>query len=199
VERRSNPLADRGYLRGLGDGLWGVMLIIATGEHGDRETPSIVKRLTVAFMWLFGVVLIAQFTATVTSSLTVQQLRSRIHGPGDLMGRSLGTVPGSVAADYLQERGMPFTAVGGAEESIRALLEGRVEAVVFEAPTLQYWAIVHGGGQVRVTGPVFHPEKYAVALPLGSPLRKPINAALLELMENGTYDEIRRRWFGPHG
>lgn len=199
VERRANPLADRGYLRGLGDGLWGVMLIISTGEHGDRETPSVVKRLTVAFMWLFGVVLIAQFTATVTSSLTVQQLRSRIHGPADLMGRTLGSVPGSVAAEYLQARGHGFVPVDGPEEAFRALIEGRVQAVVYEAPTLQYWASRLGSGQVRVTGPVFHPERYGIALPVGSPLRKPINAALLELMENGTYEEIRLRWFGHPG
>jgi polar amino acid transport system substrate-binding protein len=52
---------------------------------------------------------------------------------------------------------------------------------------------------VRVAGPVFHPEKYAIALPPGSPLRKPVNAALLELMDDGTYEEIRRRWFGGAG
>ena len=40
------------------------MLIIAIGEHGDRDTPRALKRLIVGVMWLFGVVLIAQFTAT---------------------------------------------------------------------------------------------------------------------------------------
>lgn len=199
VERRANPLADRGYLRGIGDGVWGVMLIISTGEHGDRETPSIVKRLTVAFMWFFGVVLVAQLTATVTSSLTVQQLRSRIHGPADLMGRIVGTLPGTAAAEYLQARDHGFVPVAGQEDAFRALMEGRVQAIVYEAPTLQYWASRLGGGQVRVTGPIFHPERYGIVLPIGSPLRKPVNTALLELMENGTYEEIRLRWFGRPG
>ncbi len=52
-------------------------------------------------MWLFGVVLIAQFTATVTSSLTVQQIQASIQGLGDLPGKKIGTVPGSIAAEYL--------------------------------------------------------------------------------------------------
>lgn len=60
VERRSKPYFHHGYLQGVMEGLWGVMLIIATGEHGERETSRLVKRLTVAFMWLLGVVLIAQ-------------------------------------------------------------------------------------------------------------------------------------------
>jgi polar amino acid transport system substrate-binding protein len=97
VERRNNPHFQKGYLPGIIDGIWGVMLIIATGEHGDRDTPSLIKRLTVVFMWLFGVVLIAQFTATVTSSLTVQQMQSSIQGPGDLPGKTIATVlPGKV-------------------------------------------------------------------------------------------------------
>jgi polar amino acid transport system substrate-binding protein len=52
VERRSNPHFQRGYLSGIIDGLWGVTLIVATGEHGDRDTPSPIERLTIAFMWL---------------------------------------------------------------------------------------------------------------------------------------------------
>lgn len=95
VERRSNPYFQKGYLPGIMEAIWGVMPIIATGEHGDRDTPRLVKRLTVVFMWLFGVVLIAQFTATVTSSLTVQQMQTSIQGPGDLPGKTIATVPGA--------------------------------------------------------------------------------------------------------
>ena len=70
------------------EGIWGVMLIIATGEHGDRDTPRVLKRLIVGIMWLFGVVLIAQFTATVTATLTVERIRrpsraGRPAGQGD--------------------------------------------------------------------------------------------------------------------
>ena len=66
----------------IGEGLWGTMLIIATGEHGDRNAPGVIKRLTVVLMWLLGVVLIAQLTATVTSSQTVQRLQSEYPWPG---------------------------------------------------------------------------------------------------------------------
>ena len=99
VERRNNPYFQRGYPRGVLEGLWGVMLIIATGEHGERENNGAVKRLTVVCMWVVGVVLVAQFTATVTASLTVQQLQSSIQGPGDLPGKTIATVPNSIAAE----------------------------------------------------------------------------------------------------
>lgn len=195
VERRSNPYFQKGYLPGIVEGLWGVMLIIATGEHGDREASSLVKRLTVAFMWLLGVVLIAQFTATVTSSLTVQQFRSSIQGPSDLPGKTIATVPGSIAADYLTQLGLPYAAVNNADDGYNLLVQGQVQAIVYDVPTLQYWAARRGNGVLQVVGPVFRPEKYGIAVGSESPLRKQIDQALLTMYADGSYEEVYRKWF----
>ena len=195
VERRSNPLFQKGYVRGLSEGMWGVMLIIATGEHGDRNVPNAVKRLIVASMWLLGVLLVANFTATVTSSLTVQQLQSTIQGPGDLPGKTIATVPGSLAAEYLTEHGLPYTKIPSAGEGLAKLFQGEVQAIVFEAPTLQYLAAKRGKGVLQIVGPIFRPEKYGIAMAAGSPLRKQINETLLKMYEDGAYEDIHKRYF----
>jgi ABC-type amino acid transport substrate-binding protein len=44
VERKTSDHFRRGYLKGIGEGLWGVALIVATGEHGDRQGARVVKR-----------------------------------------------------------------------------------------------------------------------------------------------------------
>src|ERR1700754_955489 len=80
IERRHNKQFQKPYLRAIGEGLWVTMLIIATGEHGEREAPGFWRRVLVPAMWLIGVVLIAQLTATVTSSQTVARLQSNIRG-----------------------------------------------------------------------------------------------------------------------
>jgi polar amino acid transport system substrate-binding protein len=195
LERRSNAQFRKPYLRAIGEGLWGAMLIIATGEHGDREAPNVAKRVAVVLMWLLGVVLIAQLTATVTSSQTVARLQSSIQGPADLPGKAIATVPGTIAAEYLRERGLPFRGVTTASDGIAMLQEGEVDAIVYDAPTLQYWLARRGQGMVAVVGPVFRPEKYAIAVAGGSALRKPINEALLALYEDGTYEQLRAKWF----
>jgi polar amino acid transport system substrate-binding protein len=197
VERRKNGEFRKGYLHAIGEGLWGTMLIIATGEHGDRDAPGVVKRIVVVCMWLLGVVLIAQLTATVTSSQTVDRLRSTIQGPEDLPGKSIVSVSGTAAGDYLTRRGLPFTNVGYGPDAIRMLLRGEAQAVVFDAPTLLYWAAREGNGQVQVVGPVFMPVKYAIAVSEGSALRKPINQALLQIVADGTYERLRAAWFTP--
>ena len=48
VERRSNPDSQKGYIRGVLEGLWGVYLLIATGENSDRNAPGVARRLMVA-------------------------------------------------------------------------------------------------------------------------------------------------------
>ena len=195
VERQTSQHFQKGYLKGMGEGLWGAALIVATGEHGDREAPRVVKRLIVFFMWLVGVVLIAQLTATVSSTQTVDRLNSKIRGPTDLAGKKIATVHGTVAADYLTEQGLQYVDVASAEEGCDLVVEGEVQAVVFDAPTLQYLATKRGNGVLRVVGPIFASQKYGIAVADGSPLRKRINKALLEMYEDGRYRTLYNKWF----
>jgi polar amino acid transport system substrate-binding protein len=194
-ERGSNPAFQTGYFRSIGEGLWGVVLIFATGEFGDRDLPNAFKRLMVAAMWLMGVILIAQFTATVTSALTVEQLQSSIQGPSDLPGKTIATAPGSLAATYLTNLGIPYVPVNTADEAYDSIRTGKVQAIVYDAPTLQWWAATKGKGTVQVVGPIFRPIKYGIAVTNGNPLRKQINEALLQVYENGTYEDIYNKWF----
>ena len=39
-----------------------------------------------------------------------------------------------------------------------------------KAPTLQYLAVTRGGGALQVVGPIFQPQKYAIAMAIGNPL-----------------------------
>jgi len=195
VERRTSEHFRKGYLKGVGEGLWAVALIVATGEHGDRQTVRVIKRLIIFFLWLAGVVLIAQLTATISSTQTVERLTSKIRGPGDLPGKKIATVRGTVAADYLREQGLQYVEVASAEEGCDLVANASVQAMVFDAPTLQYLATRRGNGVLEVTGPIFAAQKYGIAVPDGSPLRKRINKALLEMYEDGRYRTLYNKWF----
>jgi ABC-type amino acid transport substrate-binding protein len=172
-----------------------VALIVATGEHGDRQAVRVVKRLIVFVMWLSGVVLIAQLTATITSTQTVDRLNSTIRGPSDLAGKTIATVGGTVAASYLTEQGLQYVDVASAEDGCDLVANGAVQALVFDAPTLQYLAASRGNGVLSVVGPIFAPQKYGIAVADNSPLRKQINKVLLELFEDGRYKALYNKWF----
>ena len=187
IDRRRNREPGRSYLSSIGEELWGAMLVVAT-LNVERDAPGI-KRVTILLMWLIGVVMIAQLTATVTSVQTVARLQSTIRGPDDLPGKTIASVPGTVAGDYLTERGLPFTTVTYGPDAIRMLTRGEVQAAVFDAATLQYWAAKQGKGTVQVVGPIFRPQKYESRSPLGARFGN----KLIELCLRFTRTEPTRR------
>ena len=44
---------------------------------------------------------------------------------------------------------------------------------------------------------VYRPENYGMAFPTGSNLRENVDQAMLRLREDGRYDELLIKWFGP--
>lgn len=196
AERRRTPEFQQGYARGMWEAVWWLLTIVATGEYPDQPTTRVSRRLMTIAFWLIGLLLVAQFTANVTSALTVQQLTSDIRGPDDLPGKRVVTVDGSTSATYLTSHDIRFQGVPNIDEAYALMANGEADAIVYDAPVLQYYSVSAGKGSVNVIGAVFKPEKYGIALPIGSPLREPINEVLLEMYQDGTLEEIENRWFG---
>jgi polar amino acid transport system substrate-binding protein len=197
IERGGINSIPRSYLPGIWESLWWALRLIASQEYVDNEKPLGVWRRLAAMLWIaIGVILIAQFTASVTASLTVQQLTGNISGPSDLPGKRIATVSGSTAAQYLEDQQLDYRGVSHIEEAYTLLEQGRIQAVVYDAPVLLYYANNKGRGKVHVAGPIFKEETYGIALPSNSDLREPINETLLILKQDGTYDRIYAKWFG---
>jgi polar amino acid transport system substrate-binding protein len=155
---------------------------------------------SLSIFWMFAsVVFIASYTAQLTTTLTVEQIRGSIEEPGDLPGKKVATIMNSPAADYLlgkQAQVQEFPP----DQMYKALLDKKVDAAVAPAALLLYYAAHEGKGRVRMVGPEFDRGQIAIAMQLDSPLRKKVNRALVALRENGTYQQIYDKWFGgPYG
>ena len=81
------------------------------------------------------------------------------------------------------------------EAAYDLLLSDDVDAIVFDAPVLLYYAAHQGNHKVSVPGKMFHLEKYGIALPSADPLREDINLVLLQLYQDGTLEELQAKWF----
>jgi ABC-type amino acid transport substrate-binding protein len=108
----------------------------------------------------------------------------------------VATVERSTAEDYLTAQGLTTVKLADIEKAYYLLEAGEVDAVVYDAPVLQHYALKKGKGRVKVVGLVFQEQNYGIALQVKSPLREEINIALLRLVENGVYKEIHDKWFG---
>jgi polar amino acid transport system substrate-binding protein len=151
----------------------------------------------IAILWMFtGVVFVAYYTAQLTATLTVEQIHGDINGPDDLPGKRVATTQGSTAAAYLREQHARVQEFKTIEAAYQALLANSADAVVFDAPVILYFAEHDGKGRVETAGTVFRKEDYGIVFAEGSPLRKKVDGALLELRESGVYEQIYQKWFG---
>jgi ABC-type amino acid transport substrate-binding protein len=127
-----------------------------------------------------AIIIIASFTAAISSALTVSSLESSISGPGDLPKAKVGTVEPSQGALYLKRRSIAYRGYANPAAAIDALAKGEVEAIVYEAPILQYQIKNRPDGGMLVLDGTFDNHGYALALKQGSPLREAVNLALLQ-------------------
>jgi ABC-type proline/glycine betaine transport system substrate-binding protein len=195
-ERGKNPQFAQGYFKGIWQSFWWAAVTVTTVGYGDKTPKGFAGRVF-ALIWMFsGFFILAYFTASVTSTVTVEKLQGNIEGPKDLYGKAVATVRGSTAAEYLVKMGVHPKQLANAREAIGVLRDGDVDAVVYDAPVLQHYASHEGDGKVAVVGPIFWQQAYGIALPTGSPYREPINRALLRLIEMGDYQLLYKKWFG---
>ncbi len=195
-ERKRNPHFPQDYLHGIWAGIWWAGVTVTTVGYGDKTPTSAAGRL-VGLIWMFaGLIVVANFTAAVTAQLAVNELRGTISGPRDLPGKRITTVAGSTADEWLTGRGLPHIATTTIDEAYGRLNRGATELIVYDYPVLLYYTLDEGGGSSKLAGGPFSVEEYGIAFSAHSPLREQVNRALLQLREEGVYDQIYTRWFG---
>ena len=118
----------------------------------------------------------------------------------DLEGLKVGTKIGSTSYDYLMqniEDNDGVTPYPGSSDMYMALMSGAVDAVFYDAPNVGYFARTRGEGKVKTVGQLYEGQQYGIALKSGSEWVGPVNEALAEIKEDGTYKTIYEKWFGP--
>jgi polar amino acid transport system substrate-binding protein len=131
-----------------------------------------------------------------SSFLRRRKLESNIKGPQDLAGKVIGADRGSTSEEYLTGANLAISGrYRNSAEMFADLDRGVLEAVVHDLPALHYHAGTEGKGKVKIVGKMFDKQDYGFLLPEDSPLKEPIDWALLRLMENGTIGAIHDKWF----
>lgn len=195
-ERRAQPYFDRSLDEAWFPSFWWALNLVVNGGFEERVPRTAFGRMFGVLLVVSSLFIVSVFTARITSVMTVEAISGSVNSVNDLYGRSVGTVEGSTAAAFLSRREIDFAAYDGLEAMLTAFEAGDVDALVFDAPILAYYATHRGRGTAATTGSVFLRENYGIAFPTGSARVEEVNQALLALREDGTYDQIYRKWFG---
>ncbi len=197
AERRRNEQQFGGSAaHGIGAGLWWSAVTMTTVGYGDKSPVTFFGRVLGLF-WMFAAILIiSSFTASIASALTVNQLASAVSGPGDLPKVKVGTVDPSQGARYLVRRQIKFKGYKNAAEAIDGLANGEVDAIVYEAPILQYQIKNRPDAGLQVLDGTFDNHGYALALKQGSALREAVNLALLQYIASDDWSNVLAKYLG---
>lgn len=195
LERRhSDSMVSRSYFPGIFQAFgWGLGMLAAAPDDAPRHWQT----RAVGLVWAFvSVIFAAYFTATLTANLTLDKFESKVNSPTDLIGKRVCTVADTTSTANLTRLGVDFTAVGAIEDCYSGMRQEKFDAIVFDAPALQYYVLHDGAGLAEIAGPVFYDEDYGIVFPLGSKLRREVDDALLSIQENGELDLIKQKWLG---
>lgn len=192
----------RSYLSGIGESLWWTVSIFLVGGADNKGPVGLGGRIVATIWMLASVIAVSLLTASLSAVLTVNSLSGDIKGPNDLPGKSVATIGGSTSETWLGKLG----ATGGGKVQVQifpdipacldALKNGKVQAVVFDAPILKYYVNKLGPDEFALVGSLFERSNYGFGLQQDSLLRERINQVLLNLNENGVTDDLKKKWFG---
>jgi polar amino acid transport system substrate-binding protein len=192
--RKDGILPTQRYVPGIFHALhWSATTLLTQAE----QTPRHPLARVVSFLSMFaGVVFVALYTAQLTANITVGQIKGAINGPDDLPGKRVGTFKDATTIDYLRAHGVAYREFTSVDGLVKALAGKKIDAAVFVAAPLLYYAAREGRGRLRLVGAEFDKRQAGFAFPNDSPLRRRVDSALIAIVEDGTYQRIHDKWFG---
>ena len=195
---RGHKYINTKYFPGIFQAYWYVMVTMTTVGYGDIVPRKWVGRVMAFLVMLIGIGFFGWAVAQLSSAITLQKLHSDITDENDLRNKIVATVEGTTSVEALDDLGAIVVPVKVIDNAIEKLLQRKVDAVVFDSPTILYYAHNDETGKVAVVGNLFDQQDYGFLFPQGSELREPVNRAILKMHKTGQYDKIFNKWFGSY-
>jgi polar amino acid transport system substrate-binding protein len=196
-ERRHNDDFSGGAARGISSGVWWSAMTMtqrSPGSFGPRTLPGRI----VAVLWMIGsIVVIAVFTAGITSVLTIKHLQGEVHGISDLSAVRVGAVTGTSTETALSRMQIKYRTFASPQDGLQALRARKLDAFVYDKPLLAWIIRQNFSSSIELIEATFEPQEYAFAVPINSPLRKSVGVAILAAIHSDWWEQTTSRYLGP--
>ena len=194
LERGENDF-DAHYLKGILQASYWAVVTMSTVGYGDYAPRHPIGRVCTMFVILIGVMTFGFVVAQVTTAVTTQAAAGAVAKPEDLRDKPVGVKKDTTSVDTVVGLGAKVKQYDDFDAACAGLLKHEVDVVVCDSPVVVGRA--KDDTNVKAAGEMFAPQKYGIALRDHSPLREPINRAILKLMESDRYKYLQTKWFGP--
>lgn len=194
-ERRQNNHFSGPAAHGLTSGIWW-SAVAMTQAGAAQGAPSSLPGRLIAVVWMIvSIITLAVFTGGITSAITTHQLEGLVRNAEDLRSLRVGVVSGSSSAEFLDHQRISHRSFADPTTALNAVKAGSIDAFVYDRPLLS-WIVRGNFPTLQVLKVTFDPQNYAIALPLNSELRLPLDVALLETVGSEWWQRVLYRYLG---
>uniref|UniRef100_A0A8C5EAW5 Glutamate receptor 1-like n=1 Tax=Gouania willdenowi TaxID=441366 RepID=A0A8C5EAW5_GOUWI len=182
----------------------------------DISPRSLSGRIVGGVWWFFTLIIISSYTANLAAFLTVERMVSPIEGAEDLAKQTeiaYGTLDGGSTKEFFRRSKIavfekmwsymrstdPSVFVKNTNEGVIRVRKAKGKyAYLLESSMNEYIEQRKPCDTMKVGGNL-DSKGYGVATPKGSPLRIPVNLAVLKLNEQAVLDKLKNKWWYDKG
>uniref|UniRef100_A0A8D3AFE1 Glutamate receptor n=1 Tax=Scophthalmus maximus TaxID=52904 RepID=A0A8D3AFE1_SCOMX len=164
----------------------------------DISPRSLSGRIVGGVWWFFTLIIISSYTANLAAFLTVERMVSPIEGSTKEFFRRSKIAVFEKMWSYMRSTD-PSVFVRNTDEGVIRVRKSKGKyAYLLESSMNEYIEQRKPCDTMKVGGNL-DSKGYGVATPKGSPLRNPVNLAVLKLNEQGLLDKLKNRWWYDKG
>lgn len=192
-ERKSNKEQFRSSPRGIWDGLWWSAVTLTTVGYGDKAPQSKMGRAVALLLMFVGLLFISGLTASIASSLTVDQLNSNPDSFNEFKGHTVGSIGNSGSNEFLRSHFFKdIRLYDGVVSGLEDLRNNELQAFIYDEPILKYRIRQDSTLQKLTILPVkFNVQFYAFGLAKGNiELEQALSQKILEVIESQGWEII---------
>jgi ABC-type amino acid transport substrate-binding protein len=194
-ERQQNNHFGGPPVRGLTSGIWWSAVAMTQAGAAQGAPSSLPGRLLAVVWMIVSIITLAVFTGGITSAITTHQLQGLVRNIDDLRSLRVAVVNGSSSVEFLEQQRIAHRGFADPIAALNAVKAGSVDALVYDRPLLS-WMVRGRFSTLQVLRVTFDPQNYAIAVPLNSELRVPLDVALLEAVTSEWWQQVLYRYLG---
>ncbi|MDT0607683.1 transporter substrate-binding domain-containing protein [Croceitalea rosinachiae] len=193
AEHKGNPEHFRPGWRGIWDGLWWSMVTLSTVGYGDKAPKTRMGKIAALGLMFSGLLFVSGLTASIASSLTVNQLANSTEDFSSFKKRRVGTVKRSEADAFLKSHFFRDVSLyKGVLPGLQDLSDHKIDGFIYDEPILQYRIRKDSSlNKVELLPMKFDVQFYAFGIKKDSVLlEQAISQRILEIIETQEWEVV---------
>ncbi|KAM6977424.1 glutamate receptor 1a isoform 1-T1 [Aplochiton taeniatus] len=182
----------------------------------DISPRSLSGRIVGGVWWFFTLIIISSYTANLAAFLTVERMVSPIESAEDLAKQTeiaYGTLDAGSTKEFFRRSKIavfekmwsymksadPSVFVKTTDEGVSRVRKSKGKYAYLLESTMNEYIEQRKPCDTMKVGGNLDSKGYGIATPKGSPLRNPVNLAVLKLNEQGLLDKLKNKWWYDKG